>query len=120
MRIFTKTLTALTAAAIITAGAAAPALANSDNGRIYKSVTISYADLNLASEEGADRLESRIRSAARKVCGPPENRSVRAMSDYRQCYKTAFNGGKKAMVTLVAQAESGIEFANNARLPIGQ
>lgn len=119
MRKLTKTIISLTSAALIGAGFSAPAMANDDNGREERSVTVSYGDLNLASEAGAKRLESRIRYAARTVCGPRSNRNITAMADYRSCYKSAMAGGKKAMVILIARAKSGDKLAKNSRITIG-
>lgn len=120
MHIISKTVTSLALAAMLSAGAAAPAMAKHDGNRDIQTATVSYGDLNLASEAGAQKLESRIRYAARKVCGPQANRSITAMTDYRTCYKSALTSGKKAMVTLIAQAKSGDVFAKNAALSVGQ
>jgi UrcA family protein len=117
MRIGTKTILTAAAAALAMVSAAAPAQAQ-DNNREYRSVTVSYADLNLNSEEGAKRLQYRITSAARKVCGPRPSRNLKYMMDYQQCFKVAANGGKKAMVTLLAQAKDGKALAGNGTLSI--
>ncbi|WP_438728603.1 UrcA family protein [Parasphingorhabdus sp. DH2-15] len=119
MRKLTKTLSATAIAALITIGTTGAAQANHDMNRSSTTVTVAYGDLNLASEDGAKRLENRIRGAARKVCGHQPNRNITAINDYNQCYKTAISSGKRAMVTLVAQAKSGAEFAENAKLSIG-
>jgi UrcA family protein len=54
--------------------------------------TISYADLNLASETGRDTLARRIESAARQVCGSTSYRSaggVRQATVNRRCVDEA-------------------------------
>ncbi|MEQ8262526.1 UrcA family protein [Pseudohaliea sp.] len=54
--------------------------------------TISYADLNLASETGRDTLARRIESAARQVCGSTSFRSaggVRQATVSRRCVDEA-------------------------------
>lgn len=117
MRIGTKTIITAAAAALASIGAAAPAQAE-DNNREYRSVTVSYADLNLNSEEGAKRLQYRITSAARKVCGPRPSRNLNQIMDYQQCFKIAASGGKKAMVTLLAQAKDGKNLAGKGTLSI--
>jgi UrcA family protein len=119
MRKLTQTISATTIAALIAIGTMGAAQANNDINRSSKSVTVTYGDLNLASEAGAKRLESRIRGAARKVCGRQPTRNLADINDYNQCFDTAISGGKRAMVTLVAQAESGAEFAENAGLSLG-
>ena len=46
------------------------------------SITIDYSDLNLNSDAGISRLYSRIKSAAKEVCEPPEVRSGRAYVEH--------------------------------------
>jgi len=46
---------------------AEPIVATAPNGDA-QSVLVSYADLNLGSDSGMARLESRLRAAARQVC----------------------------------------------------
>ena len=52
-----------------------------------RSVKVSYGDLNLASDAGAQVLYGRIVSAAREVCeaGRLDNRDLRAVSIERRC-----------------------------------
>jgi len=90
-----------------------------NSGYSYKSVDVSYADLNLANDAGAERLERRIKNAARTVCGPRPHRDINAISSYQQCFKGAMNGGKKAMVTLIAQAKTGQQLAQNGKITVG-
>lgn len=54
------------------------------------SVTVSYADLNLANSAGIRRLHRRIETAARTVCGHYFNSQVLELREAsRTCYKTA-------------------------------
>lgn len=46
---------------------------------------VRFADLNLDTREGMDRLNSRIAAAVRNVCGPADNRMVREVRDMRSC-----------------------------------
>ncbi len=57
---------------------------------IEKSTTIRFADLNLATSEGASALYSRIRSAAASLCG--EQFSLwdgNRLREWKDCYRTA-------------------------------
>lgn len=83
----TNTIIAATLFALSTGAVAEDMTVNSEGQRVMH---VSLADLNLESAEGQRVLETRIRSAVRKVCGySRNNRSLREMSDYRTCSKTA-------------------------------
>lgn len=56
---------------------------------VTSSVTVEYSDLDLASPNGVDRLYSRLRSAARNVCGEYEARDLRTRASARSCYVRA-------------------------------
>ncbi|MDP3674102.1 MAG: UrcA family protein [Novosphingobium sp.] len=57
-----------------------------------QSVTVSYGDLNLASEEGVERFDHRIRAAVRAVCGNPhEHRDLRANLAVGTCKRGAWS-----------------------------
>ena len=68
-----KTLLATLAAASVLA-TAAPAIA-----RDVQSVTVTYDDLNLATLKGQERLDRRIDSAVRKVCGSAQRSATRIL-----------------------------------------
>ena len=50
------------------------------------SVTVSYADLNLASREGVDALYARIGKALDRVCGKPDMRDLKATYASQRCH----------------------------------
>lgn len=83
-RLFGTTALALAATLLVGTASAAPA---SD----APSVTVSYSDLNLASDAGTQVLYSRIVSAARDVCftRDVDNRDLGAMLSARRCESTA-------------------------------
>lgn len=57
---------------------------------VTTSVAVSYADLDIASAAGAKTLYARIRSAARKVCGPePSGLDLHGMAAYDACFQGA-------------------------------
>ena len=43
--------------------------APTDAFREYRSIAVSYADLNLRGDDGVERLNTRVRRAAQAVCG---------------------------------------------------
>ncbi len=53
-------------------------------------VTVKYQDLNLNTPEDAGRLLSRLRAAARKVCGP-ESERLDLEYAWRVCYEGSLN-----------------------------
>ena len=57
------------AAAVLTAGLATLAAVSPAAAQAPASVTVSYADLNLASSVGRDILDRRIANAAGQLCG---------------------------------------------------
>ena len=63
------------------------------------SVTVSYADLNLASEEGANALYARIAAAARAVCAAEsvDIRDLGAFTRVRACETAAITGAVNAV-----------------------
>lgn len=65
-----------------------------------RSVSVSYADLNLASTAGRETLQQRISHAARRVCGSANLRqagSLRQLSDNRKCQQRAIEKALKQM-----------------------
>lgn len=53
------------------------------------SVTVKYSDLNLSTDEGASRLYTRIRSAARDVCPDTSSHDLKAFANGEACQATA-------------------------------
>jgi UrcA family protein len=73
------------ALACLTLAAAGPAVA--DNAQ--RSVTIQYADLDLATSNGASALYGRIAGAARTVCGDDAGRNLNERRAWQTCYTQA-------------------------------
>jgi UrcA family protein len=95
---FNRTLTALAAAAL-TAGAVA-VTAPAHAAPVEDSVTISLSGLNLADPANADRIERRIRTAAREVCGSDLIQPVRLMERADACERS-----------VVADARNNVQLA---------
>jgi UrcA family protein len=81
---------------VVTASMGNPVLADSPrNGTDNKAVqtkTISFADLNMNSPDGASTLYRRIRSAAESVCTPFQSREMTLLSEWRNCMDAAISG----------------------------
>lgn len=71
-------------------------------------VKVSYADLNLDSDVGLARLDSRLRAAARSVCDvrPEFENSVREMATGR-CFRSALSRGRDAGREIIAAQQAG-------------
>jgi UrcA family protein len=52
-------------------------------------ITVNYGELDLAKDEGAARLYSRLRAAARKVCAPFDGRELQQRVAWRECFSQA-------------------------------
>lgn len=71
------------------------------------SKTISYADLDLSAKEGQDRLETRIKSAIRQVCGEANPRELSNIAAIQQCRVSAMNAARRDMKVAIANYSSG-------------
>jgi UrcA family protein len=71
------------------------------------STTISYADLNLASEAGATALQRRINVAARVVCGYEDSKQYDVVMATKVCRTGAVEGARPAYEEAVAAARHG-------------
>lgn len=72
---------------------------------------VSYADLNIGSKAGQDRLIHRIRSAAEDICLEGSKEQVKFETARRQCYSTALRSGFSQMNSAVAANASGTTLA---------
>lgn len=73
-------------------------------GALTRSISVSVADLNLGSDNGLRRADSRITRAAKKVCGWHNGSILPATSDYRACFGDALGEAREDLGTL-AQAQ---------------
>jgi UrcA family protein len=109
MRLFARAFIASVAAGVATL-ALTPARAESDTPR---SVTVSFADLNLKSDAGKARLERRIAVAASTVCGPVDRLSMTDRRANDDCRTRAIANAGRAMVEVVENARGSIRVAAN-------
>ena len=96
-----KSIIALVAALSVTGMTSTPAAAEP------VSVSVSYADLDLAAPAGATVLKHRIKAAADKVCGRPHMRDLKAMAAWEDC-RTAAQAEAVARLSSVAPAKSHV------------
>ncbi len=102
--IFTKALCAAAAIAVTATGFSASAQAQS---RTVRTVTVDYADLDLASEDGQSTLQGRLRGAVRTVCGSYDSKNLVEVRDHGVCMNEAQASAQRASVTLMAAVKSG-------------
>lgn len=87
-------LRSLVAASALALGlAAGPALA--DGPDAAPAVQVSYADLDVSKQAGAEALYRRIQAAARSVCERADGRDIDRFMRYRQCYSEAIEAALK-------------------------
>ena len=84
-----------------------PIVATAPSGEV-EVAKVSYADLDLDSEVGLARLDSRLRGAARSVCDvrPEFENLVREMATGR-CYRSALSRGREAGKEIIAAQQAG-------------
>ena len=83
------------------------------------SVRVSYADLNLATGFGQDRLQNRIAFAAETVCGPADHRDVPFAQKVRECRSGTIADAQPAYQAAVNSARRGtVEVLDGAALII--
>lgn len=85
------------------AGAAVPALAQA-----VPTKEVRTADLDLSSDAGVAKLNSRILRASRAVCGGrPEANNLAAIARFNACFAQAKAGASDKAERMVAAAQSG-------------
>jgi UrcA family protein len=74
-----------------------------------QSATVSHADLDLATPEGQRRLERRIASAARKICGldTQDTGTRMAPRDASACYRTALASVRERVAAAIESSRRG-------------
>ena len=74
------------ASAGATLGVASPVHAEQD-----REILVQYEDLNLSATAGRATLDSRIKAAAARVCGPEPSYGLREMASVRACRSAAIS-----------------------------
>lgn len=84
-----------------------PIVATAPAGEI-EVVKVSYADLNLDTDAGWARLDSRLRAAARSVCDVrPEFESTLREMATGHCFRSALSRGREAGKEIIAAQRTG-------------
>jgi UrcA family protein len=68
-----------------------PAPIDTRRGYVTRTTVVSFADLNLMRQEGADTLYVRLKAASRDVCQPEARRDPGQRLQYRQCQSGALD-----------------------------
>jgi UrcA family protein len=89
----------VTASALLVPTATQAATTNSER--------VSYADLNLASDQGRGTLERRVAFAAKMVCEIEDSRELALASATRLCRSDAIEGARPAFEAAVNAARHG-------------
>lgn len=76
-------------------------------GSTAPTARVSYADLNLASASGVQRLRNRVRSAASDLCLEPVREDLAVSIARITCYRTAINDGFSQIDRLAADKLAG-------------
>jgi UrcA family protein len=75
-------------------------------------VSISYADLDVATPDGAAALAARVRAGADQVCGKPESRDMKVLAAWQACK----DGAVEAATADLARKGAPVETATFAAL----
>lgn len=92
---------AASAAAFLATAAVSPAIAQS----APDTVSISYADLNLASEAGRATFDNRLAYAARQVCGDYHHTELKWAAMSRTCQAEVIAAAQPSRDALVANQD---------------
>ncbi|WP_197277320.1 UrcA family protein [Sphingomonas profundi] len=106
----------LVAGLIVAAGLATAAQADPQiqvrgaaaQGLETQSRLLRFGDLDLASAQGRDRLENRLKVAAGTVCGKRSLWTVRPPADYGRCYDRALTDARIQIDQRLAAGETAI------------
>jgi UrcA family protein len=101
-----KSIATILAAAAIAGSFAAPAVAADET----VSVTVAYADLDVADPAGADVLTQRIDTAVEKVCHRPDMRDLKGMVAWEECKSDALAGAMEQLS--LVEPYAAIDFAS--------
>jgi UrcA family protein len=93
---------ALAAAAALAAVSTSTQLFAAEPAVVYKTTTVSYRDLNLASAEGAKELHNRVRAAVGEVCGIASGPDLAERRSIRTCRSAALESARPQMDRVIS------------------
>lgn len=91
-----------------------PIVSTAAENENIRSMAVSYADLNLMTEDGVDRLGNRVRTAARSVCDVRV--AIRPLAENmatRKCFNGAMERAGRDVQVAIANVRSGNQIASN-------
>jgi UrcA family protein len=109
------TFLALAASAALTN--AAPSI---DGNRETVQMAVEYGDLNLATAGGQRRLDRRIESAARTICGSYDRLDLHARTAFDECRAGVLASAKPQVEIAIAKARQSTAVAAASSLVGGQ
>ncbi|MCI4590640.1 UrcA family protein [Sphingobium sp. BYY-5] len=80
-------------------------IVDGNTGAQTRSIAVSVADLNLTSNNGMRRADSRLIRASKQVCGYVNGSVLPITEDYRTCYGSALDGARSDL-NILAQRQS--------------
>ena len=93
-------------------GVSVPAVADTlDNVPTMK---VSYADLDLTTDSGQNRLQHRLISAARSVCSDTGEIGTRIQAAHDACYKQAMTRANAEFAVLVSNSQPRVAIADRS------
>ena len=107
-KISTNSVASIIVSALVIVGGISTAATASADAEPRRTMTVSYADLNVDTQQGAKVLYARLRQAAQVVCSAPNSRDLRFKSEWQRCYDSALSSAvgqvNKIAVTQLYQA----------------
>ncbi len=85
----------------------------------WRSKTVEYNDLDLSTNAGQARLETRIKSAVQQVCGKPYIRNFSERKDAEKCAADAMQNAQRKMEIVIVQYRDGRRLAANPIAVVG-
>lgn len=101
------TMTLALPVAASTGGNAMDVIVDGRTGAETRSVMVSLADLNLASNHGLRMADSRITKAAQRVCGWLDGSVQQPTREYRACFGDALGDARTDLSQLVQAQRQG-------------
>jgi UrcA family protein len=98
-------------AAVAFLGVASVIGAQADEAVMTPTRTVSYSDLNLNTQAGAEKLYQRIRHAAEDVCGDEGSRQLKEVAAVRACVNKAVIAATSAVSNVRLNSVEDTRFA---------
>lgn len=90
------------------------------HGQTEPRVRVSYADLDIGTPEGADRLRSRVRAAAKGLCLDNNVDPLPFELMQRKCFRTALDDGYAKIDQAISYRLAGVPNLTSAIVIVGR